>query len=101
MDMDMHCYPGEILVESCGELLLVEQRRRPRTGCHGFYELIKVDVKVNKTTEKQVGSGERELVPVDDLGDRMQFLGNGCSTSWSGSAAPFFLKKLHLFLLAY
>lgn len=43
MDMDMHYYPGEILVESCGELLLVEQRRRPRSGCYGSYELIKVD----------------------------------------------------------
>lgn len=43
MDMDMHYYPGEILVESCGELLLVEQRRRPRSGCCGSYELIKVD----------------------------------------------------------
>lgn len=62
-------------MESCGELLLIQ---RCRSG--GHCEPEKVNFKVYKILEEEGGSEERMLVPINDMGDKMQFVGKGCST---------------------
>lgn len=72
--LDSKIYPEEYLLESCGELLLVQ---RCRSG--GHCEPEKVNFKVYKILEEEGGSEERMLVPINDMGDKMQFVGKGCS----------------------
>lgn len=84
--------PEDYLVESCGELLLVQLR------LSGWCEPGKVTLKVYKVVEEEVGSEERKLVPINDLKDKMLFVGKCCSRSWSGSASGFFLTNCIYFL---
>lgn len=90
--LDSKIYPEEYLVESCRELLLVQ---RCRSG--GHCELGKVNFKVYKILEEEVGSEERKLVPINDMGDKMLLMGKGCSRL----GFRILPQKLHLLLFHY